>query len=75
MTRREYLNAREKFSPKEGCVYENESGGKYICVRDGYSAATMENIKSGWRFIAHGIGIYPDGKIDWDYSTDGGFMR
>ena len=33
----------------------------------------MKNIKSGWTFMAHGIGIYIDSRIDWDYSTGGRF--
>lgn len=75
MERREYLNARQKFSPVEGNIYENEGGGKFICIRQYDNFAVMENIKSGWRFTAHGIGVYPDGRIDWDYSTNGGFMK
>ena len=35
----------------------------------------MVNVRSGWSFLAHGVGIYPDGRIDWDYSTDGRFTK
>lgn len=35
----------------------------------------MVNVLSGWSFLAHGVGIYPDGRIDWDYSTDGRFTK
>ena len=29
--------------------------------------------ESGWTFKAHGLGMYSDGRIDWDYSTGGRF--
>lgn len=35
----------------------------------------MINVKSGWCFIAHGVNIYSDGSIDWDFSTDGYFAE
>ena len=33
------------------------------------------NVKSGWSFIAHGVNMYEDGSIDWDFSTDGYFAE
>lgn len=68
---------REGFTPKTGEVYENQGGGTYRCLWGrtgaGCREAKMQNVKSGWTFIAHGCGIYEDGRIDWDYSTGGHF--
>lgn len=75
---REYRRTRKGFTPRSGEIYENEGGGQYLCVSGrmgvGPEIATMRNTKSGWQFIAHGIGIYEDGRIDWDYSTGGRFV-
>lgn len=75
MDRREYLRARRSFQPEVGEIYENEGGGRFECMRS-YSdhRARMRNVASDWAFLAHGVGVYPDGRIDWDYSTDGGFI-
>ena len=65
---------REKYIPKAGSIYENAGGGSFKCIKTSYNGeALMRNIRSGWTFIAHGIGIYPDGKIDWDWSRGGAF--
>ena len=37
--------------------------------------AEMQNIKSGWTFIAKGIIRYNDGTIEWDYSVGGHFEQ
>lgn len=71
MTRSEYYKARKSFRPEVGEIYENEGGGRYECIETGSTNALMRNEASDWTFIAHGIGVYPDGKIDWDYSTGG----
>lgn len=75
--RRDFLRSRKPFTPKTGEWYRNENGAEYYCVcgRTGVAPAmaTMKS-KSGWQFIAHGIGIYIDGSIDWDYSTSGRFI-
>ena len=74
MNRREYLQARHTFQPEVGEIYENEGGGRFECLRIYYDGkALMRNVVSDWTFVAHGCGVYPDGRIDWDYSTDGGF--
>lgn len=73
-------NTRKRYNPRNGKAYKLHStrrGGEsiYICtgaVGDG--CAVMQNTKSGWQLFAHGIGIYPDGTIDWDYSTGGRFV-
>lgn len=76
---RGYRDSRKSFNPVKGTVYENQGGGVFRCLKaQGYSnghAATMQNVASGWTFQAHGIGIYEDGRIDWDYSTGGTFQR
>lgn len=74
---KEYRDSRKPFRPEVGGLYENESGGIFRCLRiDAYRrTATMRNERSGWTFEAHGIGVYKDGRIDWDYSTDGYFAE
>ena len=76
---KEYRESRRRFDPVKGEVYENEGGGIFRCLKapryaNGH-AATMQNIRSGWTFKAHNVGIYKDGRIDWDYSTDGYFAE
>lgn len=77
----EYIATRKTFYPEAGKTYENEGGGTYICLdtvynsRNGEVHAIMENTKTGWILNAHGIGVYEDGKIDWDYSTGGHFKE
>ena len=67
--------ARKKFNPETGKVYENQGGGEYRCIWGSsvLCTAIMQNTKSKWTLTAHGCGIYDNGKIDWDYSTDGYF--
>lgn len=72
------IKGRTPFSPEPGKIYElaSPSGGRFLCQRLQYGSqfnAWMINVRSGWSFLAHGVGIYPDGRIDWDYSTDGRF--
>lgn len=70
---------RTAFIPRVGTVYANRGGGKFECIDirtyRRIERITMQNIASGWTFTAHGCGIYEDGTIDWDYSTDGHFER
>lgn len=58
-----------------GNIYKNHGGGDYLC-RDIFSIgnAIMRNTKSGWEFVAHGVVMYEDGTIEWDYSTGGKFV-
>lgn len=74
---KDYYNSRKSFIPEAGGVYENEGGGIFRCLRiDAYrQTAVMRNERSGWTFDAHGVGIYKDGRIDWDYSTGGFFAE
>ena len=73
---KKYRESRMPFVPKPGEVYENEGSGSYKCLSvDGYTgSARMSNTASGWTFDAYHIGIYSDGKIDWQYSTNGRFL-
>lgn len=73
---KEYRESRRPFVPKVGKVYENEGGGSYKCLSvDRYTkSAWMSNVATGWSFGAYHIGIYSDGKIDWQYSTNGRFL-
>lgn len=66
---------RRKFTPVPGQIYRNHGGGEYRCLR-GLSHpydAVMQNTASGWILMAYGCGLYPDGTIDWDYSSRGHF--
>lgn len=69
------MRGREKFVPKVGAVYENHGGGKFRCLRSyGYNA-DMQNVKSGWTFLAHVCRMYDTGKIDWEWSSGGRFLE
>ena len=63
------------FTPREGTIYENAGGGRYLC-ESSYEdrSAWMTNVSSGWSFIAKGIVQYDDKTIEWDYSTNGQFL-
>ena len=68
------METRKKFTPEPGKIYTNKGGGTYLCVRSFTpETPTFVNTLSGWTLRAHGVGIYDDGTIDWDYSTDGYF--
>lgn len=68
---------RKPFTPQPGTGYKNQGGGIFDCIGtpalEHGDAVLMRNRASGWTFYAHGIGIYDDGSIDWDYSTNGHF--
>ena len=72
-----YRDSRKPFAPLFGFTYENQGGGTFECLSHGAdeNSAIMRNVKSGWTFVAHGIGVYEDAKIDWDYSTGGAYWR
>lgn len=75
MSIRRYYEERKLIAPEYGKEYENEGGGFFRCISRNNTAqqAILQNVDSGWTFAAHGIGQYPDGKIDWDFSTGGCF--
>ena len=57
-----------------GRMYRNRGGGTYRCIAGaGDAVARMQNTASGWMLLAHGIQMYPDGTIEWNYSTEGHF--
>ena len=68
---------RKPFTPQPGAEYRNQGGGVFDCIGtadpEHADAFIMRNKASGWTFYAHGIGIYDDGSIDWDYSSGGRF--
>ncbi|MDE6021565.1 MAG: hypothetical protein K2H01_11295 [Ruminococcus sp.] len=68
---------RLHFTPVVGQIYKNKNGQHYEClgVDDTLDFACMVNIVSHWRFTAHGIGIYEDNTIDWDFSSSGFFEQ
>lgn len=68
---------RKSFVPVVGQVYQNEGGGSYECISVSpfTEDACMRNVVSGWTFDAHGVGIYPNGSIDWDWSKNGHFAE
>lgn len=69
-----YYKTRKPFRPEAGKWYENEAGGLYLCLSSNPFGATMQQKNTRWTFDANGIGIYEDGKIDWDYSLHGHFQ-
>lgn len=74
--RRAYLRSRRPFTPGIGRVYTGAgSSGTYRCIDSWCREAILQNLRSGWTFLAHGIGCYADGAIDWDYSTGGSFAK
>lgn len=66
---------RKPFTPQPGTSYRNQGGGVFECIGtpDQAGRVIMRNQASGWTFYAHGVGIYDDDSIDWNYSTGGHF--
>ena len=62
--------ARRRYSIKKNEVVLNRNGWFFICVKEGKNP-TLMNVRTGWEMVVHGLGIYDDGKIDWDFSTGG----
>lgn len=63
------LKDRKPFTPECDRIYTNAGGGQYQCEGRNYPGGfRFRNVISGWTLIAYGLGIYPDGTIDWDYS-------
>lgn len=63
------------FIPKENKVYRNLNGSSYKCIESSSEGTVFVNILSGWMFTAHEVRVYEDGRIDWDYSEGGHFVR
>lgn len=68
---------KRRFRPVPGETYENHGGGVFRCLkvfgRRSRWSGVMQNIESGWTFVAKDILRYPDGRIEWMYSTQGHF--
>ncbi len=66
---------RKPFTPQPGTGYKNQGGGIFDCIdtTEQSDVFIMRNRVSGWTFNAHGVGIYEDNSIDWNYSTGGHF--
>ncbi len=66
---------RKSFTPQPGTGYKNQGGGIFDCIAttEQSDVFIMRNRASGWTFNAHGVGIYEDNSIDWNYSTNGHF--
>ena len=54
------------------CRYRHRSGLTYLCLGREAGAYRLQS-PAGWTFLAHGIWQQEDGRIWWDYSTDGHF--
>lgn len=68
---------RTRFTPRicETFKLKNPTA-EYICLKVfGEYKATLKNKKTGWTLVANGLGRYPDGSIDWDFSTEGHFEK
>lgn len=65
------------FNPVPGDFYDNRNGQTYQCIAPAGEpyCAVMENVTSGWRFVAHRLYMFPDGYIEWGCSTSGRFVR
>lgn len=71
-----YLDEAKRIIPEEGVIYENRNGWRYLCVaapgpQDTSDAATLQRVTDGWTLKVHNVYLYPDGRIEWDFSTDG----
>lgn len=64
------------FEPILGSVYRNRNGSDYLCkeIHTG-GAVVMERVSDGWQLEAHGLKIYPNGEIEWDYSSGGHWTK
>ena len=55
-----------------GEVYRNRNGWDYLCLENaGPGVVVLERVSAGWTLLAHGICVYEDGSIEWDWSTWG----
>jgi hypothetical protein len=74
---KELYASRQPYTPKLGYFYLNQGdGATYKCIAKSFSDTyVFQNVRSKWTFEAHGIGMYKDLSIDWDYSTNGFFKE
>lgn len=68
---------RVKLYPEVGRHYvDPRRMSRYVCLYvDTDGTAILQNVASKWTFKAHGLGMYEDGSVDWDYSTGGHFVK
>ena len=60
---------------EEGRIYKNRNGQEYKCIWTGELCAGMQNIRSGWFCVAHGVNVYEDETIDWSFSVGGHYAE
>ena len=65
----------EPIIPTKNRIYQNKGGGSYKCLKSSSEHTVFVNTCSGWTFNAHNVRMYEDGKIEWDYSEGGHFVR
>ncbi len=70
-----FLEGAERIIPTEGTVYTADDGFRYLCTaapgpQDTSDAATLERVTDGWTLKAHNVYQFPNGVIQWDFSTD-----
>lgn len=63
------------FVPEIGTIYLNRNGSEFLCMAVRETGAVMERVSDGWTLTAHGLLMYADGTIEWDYSTGGRWTR
>ena len=66
---------RTRFTPRICETFKlKNSTAEYICLKvfGEYKAALKNKKPDG---LANGLGRYPDGSIDWDFSTEGHFEK
>lgn len=68
-------HTRIKFKPTEKEFYKNTNDTIYQCLKSCDDNTAIFKSSGGWICTAHGIGIYSNGLIDWDYSTNGHFAK
>lgn len=62
----------ELITPVVGQTYHNRAGGDYRCTQVLDSErAVMVRHHDCWTLVAHGVRQYPDGDIEWDWSSGG----
>lgn len=56
-----------------GRIYTNRNGDAYRLkeILTTLGGLVFERISDNWTLVAHGTNLYPDGTIDWAYSTGG----
>lgn len=71
------MSGKRNVTLEQGKTYKNRGGGTFRCLQAGgflrTGDAMVQNVASGWTCTAHGVTMYEDGTIEWDYSTGGRF--